>query len=412
MFLAIGLVLLAPVTRAGAAEAGSTQTYTWGSGDQSREFIVYTPSGYKPSRPMPLVVLAHGCMTTADQMMRASLFNEEAERKGFIVMYPDVDQAQADLPQPLKRCWRFYEESSWHRDQGDAAAIAGMTRETMRLRAVDRQRVYMSGASAGGFMTSILTAAYPDLYAAVAIAAAGQYEDTACVAAMPGLMPPSTSAQLAFEEMGDRARIVPRMVIGGDADQGIVPACADKALEQGLRTDNLVLGSSQESPISLAPAMSREVPKAGGYPTTVSTYLDPAGCVIGERWMIHGMNHFWPGGSTDPELANFTDPKGPNGAEAVWQFLQRYTRDETAMPCAETPICRRHFIFVRVAKNVNRAVATVDGERAPTRLRRGWLRIKVPVTRRARTAIGLKLRAKGGRKVERRATFKGCGPAR
>jgi hypothetical protein len=125
------------------------------------------------------------------------------------------------------------------------------------------------------------------------------------------------------------------MVMGGDADQGIPPACADKALEQGLRTNNLVLGDRQDAPISLTPDSVREVPKEAGYSSTVSTYLDPAGCVIGERWLIHGMNHFWSGGSADPELANFTDPKGPNGAKATWRFVSRYTKGSTAMPCAE-----------------------------------------------------------------------------
>ena len=74
-------------------------------------------------------------------------------------------------------------------------------------------------------------------------------------------------------------------------------------------------------------------PKADGYDTTVSTYLDPDGCLIGERWLIHGMNHFWPGGSADPDLANFTDPKGPNGAEASWAFVSQYTKSETEPPC-------------------------------------------------------------------------------
>src|SRR4051812_17783185 len=150
-------------------------------------------------------------------------------------------------------------------------------------------------------------------------------------------MPAETSAQLAFDQMGPRARIVPRLVIGGDADQGIPPACADKALEQGLRTDNLVLGASQEGPIALSPAGVRKEQKPGGYAYMVKSYRDPAGCLIGERWLVHGMNHFWSGGTTDPKYASFTDPKGPSGAEASWAFLERFRKSDTAMPCAEAP---------------------------------------------------------------------------
>ena len=47
------------------------------------------------------------------------------------------------------------------------------------------------------------------------------------------------------------------------------------------------------------------------------------------------MNHFWPGGSTDPKYKSFTDPKGPNGAEITWDFLKRYRKAETSPPCSE-----------------------------------------------------------------------------
>jgi poly(3-hydroxybutyrate) depolymerase len=150
------------------------------------------------------------------------------------------------------------------------------------------------------------------------------------------VVPVTLLAQLARLQMGNRARVIPRLAMGGDADQGIPPACVNKALDQGLRTNNLVLGSSQTSPISLTASSTREIAPAasGHYPSTVSTYLDPAGCLIGERWLIHGMNHFWPGGTTDSKYKSFTDPKGPNGAEVIWSFFERFTKSGPSKPCA------------------------------------------------------------------------------
>lgn len=297
-------------------------------------YVVYTPPGRARGRAMPLVVMTHGCQTTAEEQMNSTLFNRVAKRNGFVVLYPDIDVTGTQQPGPLRNCWRFFDSNSWHRDQGDAAAIAGMTRAVIASEHVDPERVYLVGMPAGAFMTSIIAAAYPDVFAAVAINAGGAYADATCLLGNLG-RPVAESAALAFAEMGSRARVVPRLVMGGDADLGIPPACADKALEQGLRTNNLVIDNVQETPISLTPTSVRTATARGRYDSTVSTYTDAAGCVVGQRWTIHGMNHFWPGGSRDPALASFTDPNAPNGARIAWGFLRRYTKESTAMQCAE-----------------------------------------------------------------------------
>lgn len=411
------------------ADPGTIQTFTEGTGANARPYIVYTPTTYDAGRPAPLLVMTHGCQTTAEQQMKANLYNRVAEREGFVVMYPDVDEALVNMPGPLRRCWRFYDSGSWHRDQGDAAAIAGMTRATMKRVNIDPERVYLMGMSAGGFMTSIMAAAYPDLYAAVGINAAGAYGDAVCLG-VPSPIPVAVTAQNARTEMGANARIVPRLVMGGDKDQGIPPACADKALEQGLRTNNLVIGDSQTSPISLTPSSVREEsnPSPGGYASTVSEFTDPDGCLVGERWLIHGMNHFWPGGSSDPELKNFTDPKGPNGAEISWKFFSRFKLTDTSMPCAEKnpevvpepdpdpdPLpsaCSRRKLTYKLPRRTVAAKVKVNGK--PVKVTRKGRRIKVtlPSTRRSRTVVVVKSRTKGGPWKKRKHSYKGCGPKR
>jgi poly(3-hydroxybutyrate) depolymerase len=133
--------------------------------------------------------------------------------------------------------------------------------------------------------------------------------------------------------MGPRARVVPRIVIGGDADQGIPPACADKALAQSLRTNNLVLSGSQTTPIGLTPTSVTPGQVPGGRSYTTADYRDRDGCLVGQRVLVHGMNHFWSGGSDDPSLASFTDPTGPSAARASWDFFSRFTLGNTAHSC-------------------------------------------------------------------------------
>ena len=403
------IVAAAPASAADPPDPGTTEQFTYDSGSGVYPYTVYVPTSYEPSAPAPLVVMTHGCQTTAEQQMRSTLYNRVAERKGFVVLYPDVTQEHVEQPGPLRRCWQWFNAESWNRDSGDAAAIDAMTRAVMGRRSIDPERVYMAGMSAGGFMTSIMAAAYPDLFAAVAVSAGGAYADPACLFVSPGI-PVEVSAQLARTEMGPRARVVPRMVIGGDSDQGISPACADKAFEQGLRTNNLVLGDRQDAPIALTPDSVEEVPKAGGYGTTVSTYRDPNGCVIGERWTVHGMNHFWPGGSTDPALKNFTDPKGPNGAKATWRFLSRYTLGSTAMPCAERPPdpCPVRWLRLRIPAGADSVRARVNGRPVRVRTSRRHVGVRLPGMARESTTLVIRGRTAEGDRFERRRSYDGC----
>jgi poly(hydroxyalkanoate) depolymerase family esterase len=399
-----------------ATPPGKVDSYVYEGSTADFPYMVYTPSSYDPKEPMPLVVAAHGCMTRADQFMGATNFNEVAEREGFVVLYPDVEQAVADLPQPLKRCWRFYDVTTYQRDQGHAAAMANMTKRVMEQRSIDSERVYMAGTSAGGFMTAAMAAAYPELFAAVSIVAGGGYNDGGCLGPLPGL-PVEVMAASARDEMGDNARVVPRMAMGGAGDLAIPPNCAAKSFFQGLRTNNLVLGDSQTSPISLEPASSRRESNPGGYDSTVETYLDPDGCVVGERWLIDEMGHFWPGGPADEEWSNFTDPKGPSGAEASWAFFKRYEKSETSMPCAEAPArpaepkCAKRQVMLALPKRTKSPRVTVNGKKVRSRLVKGKVRVWLPSGDRDRTVVVIKAkRKKTGKSVKRRVAFKGCGP--
>ena len=411
-----------PALAADPPDPGTTQNLVYGSGSEARPYIVYKPSTYDAKDPVPLVVLAHGCMTTAEQQMGSTQFNKVAEREGFLIAYPDVDDALTQLPQPLKNCWRFYDPGSHHRDMGDAAALAGITREVMNDNKVDPERVYMSGMSAGGFMTSIMAAAYPDLYAAVGVMSAGAYSDFTCIGTDIPSQPVELVSQTARTEMGSRARIVPRLVIGGGGDQGIPPACADKALEQGLRTNNLVLGGSQTGPISLEPAAIREeaAESAGGYGSTVSTYRDPNGCLIGERWTVHEMDHFWSGGSTDPKWKNWNNPKGPSGAEIAWDFFSHFKKSDTSMPCAErnpdpepaVKLCKKRKVSFRLPPKTRSVRATVNGKRVKARIRGKRVKVTLPATLRKRTVVIVKSRTDSGKRKKQRHVYRGCGPKR
>jgi poly(hydroxyalkanoate) depolymerase family esterase len=296
-------------------------------------YLLYTPPSYRPGSPVPLVVMVHGCQTTAAQEEQVTRFDKLADRYGFVVLYPEVDPIGKVAPGPIANCWKFLYAPVYLRGFGDTAAIAQMTHEVMRKRVIDRQRVYMVGVSAGGLMTSASAAAYPDLYAAVGIVESAGYLDGFCFTDGVGI-PVEASAQLARVAMGANGRVVPRFVIGSTGDLAFPQTCAKKAMQQGLRTNNLVISDSQTGPLSLAPTAVRQYKVRHGRGYTVSTFRDPAGCLIGQQTIIDGMPHAWPGGSS--KMGGYSDPTAPDGATAAWDFLRHFTLRSTAMPCAET----------------------------------------------------------------------------
>ena len=286
--------------------------------------------------------MLHGCQTTAYQQMKANLYNPLADKKGFVVVYPDSDAVEAAQPGPLARCWQYWNPLDWQRGQADDAAVAAITRAVMSAWHIDRQRVYLMGMSSGAFLTADMAATYPGLYAAVGENAGADYADPQCTLQSATAPPITQTSEEADKEMGSRARVVPRIVIGGDADTGIPPACADRALQQALRTNNLVIDGRQTSPIHLEAASVQHGQVPGGHSYLVKNYLDQHRCLIGRRILVHGMNHFWSGGSSNPKWANWTDPKGPSAAGASWTFFSRFTLGNTSWPCrpARRPVRR------------------------------------------------------------------------
>src|SRR3954466_16203179 len=139
---AVLLVVLAltPGVAAASPDPPHRGPTTWGTvtsnGDDYR-YLLYTPTSYTPGRPVPLVVMVHGCQTTAEQHMKSTLYNRVAEREGFVVLYADVDAVGGAQEGPTANCWKFEYPPAYFRGNSDAAAIVDMTRAVMAKRAID-----------------------------------------------------------------------------------------------------------------------------------------------------------------------------------------------------------------------------------------------------------------------------------
>jgi len=124
----------------------------------------HVPAGLRPGAP--LVVVLHGCTQTADGYDQGAGWSTLADREGFAVLFPE--QTRANNP---NLCFNWYMSEDTRREGGEAQSIRQMIAAMILAQDLDPARVYITGLSAGGAMTSVMLATYPELFAGGAIIA-------------------------------------------------------------------------------------------------------------------------------------------------------------------------------------------------------------------------------------------------
>ena len=134
----------------------------FGSNPGDLDARTYTPT----DAPTALVVVLHGCTQTASTYDRGSGWSHLAERHGFALLYPQQRRANNS-----NLCFNWFVPSNARRGCGEAASISQMVQHLAAQYGLDRSRIFITGLSAGGAMTSVMLACYPELFAGGAVIA-------------------------------------------------------------------------------------------------------------------------------------------------------------------------------------------------------------------------------------------------
>lgn len=261
-------------------------------GGETREYRLYVPSSVHDGSPAALVIGMHGGFGTAEQFAATSKFDDEAERGGFIAVYP---QGLGVVPTWNGGACCGY---AAREDVDDVAFIDALIDEVAASYPVDENRVFAVGHSNGAIMTLRLACELSDRIAAVG-SVSGSLEIDSCSPERP----------------------VSVLMIHGDAD-------LNHPLEGGMGPQSIAnvdfnsVAATMET-MRVADGCSAGTEVTRDIDIIVTTWACPPGVRV-EQQIIEGGPHAWPG--SDQVLLSGPASQAMDATAVLWEWLKHRGR--------------------------------------------------------------------------------------
>lgn len=145
-----------------------TETKDFGPNPGDLRMLMYLPK--ELAAGSPLVVVLHGSTMTAQAYAEGAGWLALAQRFGFALLCPEQTSANnANLS------FNWFQPWDSAREGGEATSIHQMIGQAIETHDLDAKRVFVTGLSAGGAMTAVMLATYPEVFAAGGIIAGLPY---------------------------------------------------------------------------------------------------------------------------------------------------------------------------------------------------------------------------------------------
>mgnify|MGYP005840022689 FL=1 len=254
-----------------------TALKSFGTDPGSLSADIYIPE--KIQKNGPLVIVLHGSTQSGESYNFGSGWSTLADERGFALLFPGQRQSNNAIGS-----FNWFKSGDNHRDGGEALSIRHMIKQVVDDHDVDPSRVFITGLSSGGAMTSVMLATYPEVFAGGAIIAGLPYRTDSLPQALFRMKGYGSSSDRALEALVREAskfsgRWPTISVWHGDLDKTVDSSNAGAIIRQWQKIHKV------EGP----PTRLTEV---DGFPRKV--WCDTSGREVIEEYIIGDMGHGTP----------------------------------------------------------------------------------------------------------------------
>jgi polyhydroxybutyrate depolymerase len=271
----------------------------------TRNFILYLPAGYNNAGKLPLVFVIHGGSGTPEGMINIANFKPIADKEKLALVYPAGVQNNWNDGRPTTPNQLGINDINFF-DQ--------LCNYMINNYAVDGKKIYVTGISNGGFMSSRLACQLSNRIAAIAVVAATMEATSIAPACNPG-------------------RPVPAIYIHGTTDP-LVPFTGGQMTSGGTAGGTILshfqvidkwvtINGCNPSPTTT------DLPDISNDGTTIKQRVYSGGTKGSEvvSFVVLNGGHTWPQGYQylNEAIIGKTS-QDMNACEVIWTFFKRFSR--------------------------------------------------------------------------------------
>lgn len=255
-----------------------TTLHSFGTDPGSLRANTYIPKNFPKNGP--LVVVLHGSSQSAESYNNGSGWSALADECGVALLFPGQRRSNNVI-----KSFNWFKPGDSHRGGGEPLSIRQMIGHVIDEQAIDPSRVFITGLSSGGAMTSVMLATYPEVFAGGAIIAGLPYRSAntlmQALFRMKGHGGPSNLKLYALVRAASNAtgRWPTISVWHGGRDTTVDSSNADSIVRQWQKIHKV------EGPPT-------RVEKVDGFPRQV--WCNAAGRAVIEEYIIGSMGHGTP----------------------------------------------------------------------------------------------------------------------